>query len=95
MLKRVFTSSLKNKIGALLLKKSVMEVKDFMDYRNYGGAVMLGTKKIVVKCHGNGHAKTVRNSIDQAYRMQLNGLNEEIEKVLAEYAPKNKSEQGE
>ena len=94
LLKKTFTKNLINKIGALLMKKSVMELKDFMDYRNYGGAVMLGTKKIVVKCHGNGRANTVRNSIDQAYKMQLNGLNAEIEKALAEFAPRNKQEQG-
>ena len=92
MLKKVFTSSLKNKIGALFLKKSIMEVKDFMDYRNYGGAVMLGTKKIVVKCHGNGEAKTIKNCIDQAYKMQMGNLNTEIENALAEYAPRKKAE---
>ena len=95
MLKRVFTSSLKNKIGALFLKKSIMETKEFMDYRNYGGAVMLGTKKIVVKCHGNGIAKTVANCIDQAYKMQTGNLNEAIETALAEFAPKRKTEQSE
>ena len=88
LIKKVMTGSLKNKIGALFMKKSMYELKDFMDYRNYGGAVMLGTKKIVVKCHGNGVAKTVANCIDQAYKMQLGGLNEEIEKALGEYAAK-------
>ncbi|MBO4573335.1 MAG: phosphate acyltransferase PlsX [Clostridia bacterium] len=91
MLKRTFTSSLKNKIGALFLKKSILKTKDFMDYRNYGGAVMLGTKKIVVKCHGNGVAKTVANCIDQAYKMQAGGLNEAIEKALEQYAPRQTS----
>ncbi len=93
LFKKVFTSSLKNKIGALFLKKSVMETKEFMDYRNYGGAVMLGTKKIVVKCHGNGVAKTVRNCIDQAYKMSNGGLNERIEAALAEYAPRRAQEE--
>jgi len=93
LMKRMFTSSLKNKIGALFLKKSVMETKAFMDYRNYGGAVMLGTKKIIVKCHGNGIAKTVANCVDQAYKMHHGNLNPEIEKALAEFAPRNKAEE--
>lgn len=88
LLKKTFTSSLKNKIGALFLKKSIMDIKDFMDYRNYGGAVMLGTKKIIVKCHGNGVAKTVANCVDQAYKMQTGNLNGEIEAALLKYAPK-------
>lgn len=91
MFKQVFTSSLKNKLGALLLKKSIMEKKDFMDYRNYGGAVMLGTKKIIVKCHGNGIAKTVKNCIIQAYKMQNGGINQAIEEKLAKYAPRKQS----
>ena len=92
MFKKVFTASLPNKIGALLMKKSIMEKKEFMDYRNYGGAVMLGTKKVVVKCHGSGNAKSVRLCIEQAYRMSSGGLGAEIETALAEYAPKNKQE---
>jgi glycerol-3-phosphate acyltransferase PlsX len=42
-------------MGALFLKKDIYGIKDFMDYNNYGGAVMLGLKKIVIKGHGSGN----------------------------------------
>ena len=60
-------SSFKNKMGALLLKKSIMEIKDYMDYNNYGGGVMLGVKKIIIKGHGSSKTKAIYNCIQQAY----------------------------
>lgn len=78
LIKKSFTSSLKNKIGAALLKKSVYEIKDMMDYNNYGGGVMLGTKKIIVKGHGSSKSKAVKNCILQAYEMKKNNLCEVI-----------------
>ena len=42
LLKQTFKKNLKTKIGALILKKDVLAIKDFMDYNNYGGAVLLG-----------------------------------------------------
>lgn len=82
MLKREMTKNFQNKLGALLLKKSIMQQKDFMDYRNYSGGVMLGTKKLVVKCHGDGTKVTVLKSIETAYKMASSNLSEIIEKDL-------------
>ena len=78
LIKKAFTKNLKNKIGALLLKKSVYEIKDMMDYNNYGGAVMLGIKKTVVKGHGSSKAKAIYHCIKQAYNMENNKLCEVI-----------------
>ena len=52
LLKKTLKKNLKTKLGALVIKKDVYEIKDFMDYNNYGGAVLLGCKKTVVKGHG-------------------------------------------
>lgn len=82
LLKKSFTSGLKNKLGALLLKKSIYEIKDMMDYNNYGGAVMLGVKKTIVKGHGSSKTKAVYNCIKQAYNMEKNNLCEAISKEI-------------
>lgn len=74
LLKATMTKSTKNKLGALLLKKDVMELKNFMDYNNYGGAVVLGAAKTIVKGHGSSKAITVYHCIEQAYNMEKNGL---------------------
>lgn len=67
------------KFGALFMAKMFREEKDFMDYRNYGGSVMLGTAKTIVKGHGSSNAASVRECIRQAYRMETGGLNNAIE----------------
>lgn len=84
-IKASLKSSLKAKIGALLVKKQLYKIKDMMDIGNYGGAVILGTTKTIVKGHGNSEAKAVYNCIKQAYRMEKENLcsliGEEITKV--------------
>lgn len=82
LLKKSMMSSFKSKIGALLIKKKMYEVKDMMDYNNYGGAVLLGTAKTVVKGHGSSNEEAVYNCIRQAYNMESNRLCEAIAQSL-------------
>ncbi len=81
-LKKDIKSKLINKIGAMFLYKMFMEEKQFMDYQNYGGSVLLGTAKVVVKGHGSSKATAVAKCIEQAYRMELNSLTEKTETAL-------------
>lgn len=66
------------KLGALLMKRMFDEEKRFMDYRNYGGSVLLGCKKLIVKGHGSSNDAAVAACIEQAYRMHNARLNEKI-----------------
>lgn len=72
-LKKDIMSSFWNKIGALFMLKTFKKEKAFMDYRNYGGSVLLGLEKIVVKGHGSSNAVAVRKCIEQAYKTAQNG----------------------
>ncbi|MBR6918525.1 MAG: phosphate acyltransferase PlsX [Clostridia bacterium] len=83
MLKRDIYSSFKYKIGAAFMKKMFMKEKEFMNYHNYGGSVLLGSEKIVVKGHGSSNATSVEKCIEQAYRMQQSGLNGNIRDTLS------------
>ena len=71
------------KLGALLMKNMFMQEKEFMNYHNYGGSVLLGCEKNIVKGHGSSDAKAVKICIDQAYRMSSGEMNREIEEALA------------
>jgi glycerol-3-phosphate acyltransferase PlsX len=82
-IKKVFTKSFKNKLGALLLKKDVMQLKNDMDYNNYGGAVLLGASKTIIKGHGGSKWNAVYNCVKQAYKIEKTKLNEEIAKAIA------------
>ena len=73
------------KLGALLMKRMFMEEKEFMNYQNYGGSVLLGTQKVVVKGHGSSKAVAVEKCIEQAYKMEISRLSDKIEAEVAKY----------
>lgn len=58
-------SSLRSKIGALLVKPALKETLKAFDASEYGGAPLLGLKRLVVKSHGSSKANEIRNSIFQ------------------------------
>ncbi|MCB5035252.1 phosphate acyltransferase PlsX [Streptococcus mutans] len=58
-------AGLRAKLGALLLKNSLYDLKDSLDYSGAGGAVLFGLKAPVVKCHGSSGAKSVYYTIKQ------------------------------
>lgn len=74
--------SLKNKVGALMMKPSLRALKHKMDYSEYGGALLLGIDGGVIKCHGSSKAKAVTNAIKQAYEFTKNDTIETIRKQL-------------
>lgn len=82
-LKRDIYSRKLYKLGALLMKRMFRETREFMNYQNYGGSVLLGTEKIIVKGHGSSDASAVEKCVEQACRMQKSCLNEKIAESLA------------
>lgn len=82
-LKKDISSRVINKIGALFLYKMFKEEKEFMNYQNYGGSVLLGTSKVVVKGHGSSKETAVAKCIEQAYRMETGALSGAIEDAIA------------
>ena len=73
------------KLGALFQKKMFADLKEMMNYQNYGGSVLLGCSKVVVKGHGSSRAVAVQKCIEQAYRMVSSTLGEKIEAALDKY----------
>lgn len=82
MLKKNIYSNWKYKLGAALQKKMFSYLKDFMNYQNYGGSIMLGTRKTVVKGHGSSNGKAVEVCIEQVCRAENAKMNERITKLL-------------
>ena len=82
--KEIFSRTL-YKLGALLMKKMFADMKEFMNYQNYGGSVLLGTSKVVVKGHGSSNAIAVEKCIEQAYKMEVSQLSGKIEAEIAKY----------
>ena len=75
--KGIFTKGFFTKLGALFVMKGLREFRETMDYREYGGAPLLGTKKPVIKGHGSSDAKAVFSAIRQAKKfVETNVINE-------------------
>ncbi len=66
MLKVEYTSDLRGKLGAGLLRPGLRRFKRNLDYSEYGGAPLLGVKLPMIKCHGSSQRKAIHNGIGQA-----------------------------
>jgi glycerol-3-phosphate acyltransferase PlsX len=52
-----------------MLKPTFKKIAKEMDYSQYGGAVLMGTKAPVIKAHGSSKANTIKNTIYQIKTM--------------------------
>lgn len=82
MLKAEFTRDLKSKIGALLMKKGIYNIKRKFDYADKGGAPLLGVNGLVLKTHGNSKEQQIYSTIMQAEEFIKNGL---VEKIASKF----------
>lgn len=71
-------SSLKSKIGALLIKPALKETMKKFDSSEYGGAPLLGLNGLVVKTHGSSKAKEVTTTILQCISFKESAIPEKI-----------------
>lgn len=83
MVKKGMLTSLRSKIGALLVKPALKETLKAFDASQYGGAPLLGLNGLVVKTHGNSKALEVCNSILQCETFTKQQINEKIKESLS------------
>ncbi len=65
-IKAVFKKNVLSMLSYLGVKKGMDSFKAKMDYKEYGGAVLLGVTKPVIKAHGSSDARAFKNAIRQA-----------------------------
>lgn len=89
-LKGMFMANLKTKIAALLMKDKIAAFKKSMDYKEHGGAPLLGASLPVIKAHGSSDAKAFKNAIRQAKEYVDNKVIEEMQNALHELKTETK-----
>ncbi|WP_071130284.1 phosphate acyltransferase PlsX [Enterococcus timonensis] len=67
-------AGVRGKVGALLLKPALRNVKHALDYSSHGGAVLFGLKAPVIKTHGSTEKEAVAQTIYQIEEMVKSGL---------------------
>lgn len=76
-------STLRSKIGALLVKPALKATLKSFDASEYGGAPLLGLNGLVVKTHGSSKAKEVKNTLVQCVTFKEQNINEKIRQVIS------------
>ena len=84
VIKKSLMSSLKTKIGALLIKDDLKKSLKGYSLDAYGGAPMLGLKGLVVKTHGSANDIEIKNSILQCVTFTEQQISEKISAKLSE-----------
>lgn len=82
LIKNAFKKNIFTKIGYLFARSGIKEMQEKMDYKTYGGAMLLGVNKVVVKGHGSSDAKSFYHAIRVTYELikkdMINKMKEEL-----------------
>lgn len=82
-IKKSMLSTIKGKIGALLVKSSLKGVMKKFDSSEHGGAPMLGLNSLVVKAHGSSNHQEVCNAILQCVAFTEQQISEKIKSCIS------------
>ena len=80
-----FKKKLSWKIALALLSPGLKKLKRRTDYSEYGGAPILGFKKLAIKAHGRSNAKAIANAIRVASESTRQNLCSRIEDSVGRF----------
>ena len=81
-LRQAFKSSLLSRIGYVIAKGALDNLRQRLDPRRYNGAMFLGLNGVVVKSHGGTDALGFANAINVAVNLVQQGTNQRITSEL-------------
>lgn len=77
-----FRSRWRWRLGLLMLKSGLREVKSVTDWRQYGGAPVLGFDHLLIKAHGRSNQRAIRNALKVANRCIQSNLIDQMKQGL-------------
>ena len=83
--KYAFKKKMTWKIAMALLSPGIKKLKRRTDYSEYGGAPILGFKKLAIKAHGRSNAKAIANAIRVAAESSKQDLCSRIEESVGRF----------
>ena len=81
-MKDAFSKNWRTKLGYLLVKPGIEEMKTRMDYEEYGGAPLLGINGVVIISHGSSKARATKNAIRVAAESVSHHINDQIVEIM-------------
>src|SRR5208282_6661671 len=83
VLRQSLTRTVTAQVGALLSRRAFNDFRRRLDYREYGGAPLLGVRGVCIIGHGSSNDRALFNGIRVAYEFSRSGANELIEQAFA------------
>ncbi len=77
--RHAYGSKLRYKLALGMLSKGIKEIKNLTDWKQYGGAPIVGFDRCVIKAHGRSNARAIRNALKVAAKTVERELASEIE----------------
>jgi glycerol-3-phosphate acyltransferase PlsX len=84
LIKRELSASAITKAGAMLARPAFQRLKKKLDYSEYGGAPLLGVRRLVVIGHGSSNARAIRSAVRIVREFSEHGAGDRIEEGIAE-----------
>ncbi len=78
MMKEAIQRTLRRRIGAMLCKYAMLELKAKVDYAEFGGAPLLGVNGTVTICHGGSDARAIAVAVRVATDAAARKVNQHI-----------------
>lgn len=83
--REIMTSTLRGRLGGLLLKDHFRDVATRMDYATYGGAPLLGINGVSLIGHGSSSPKAIVSAIKAAANTVRSQVTKHLSEGLAQY----------
>lgn len=92
ILKEEFTATASRKLGAALIMPGLKRIKSMMDYKQYGGAPLLGVNGLSLVCHGSSDAETICNAVKQTVKLAESDFIGHLQSQAAEFFKPDEAE---
>lgn len=85
-LRTMFSANIKTKLSYILMKSELKKLKKDFDSSEYGGAILLGLSKPVIKAHGSSKSKEIKIAIHQALEYAESKIIDEVSEEISKEA---------
>ncbi|MED5102008.1 phosphate acyltransferase PlsX [Niallia circulans] len=85
MIKAELMSSFTSKMAAAVLKPNLKQIKNKLDYSEYGGAALFGLNAPVIKAHGSSDSQAIFSAIRQTREFVQSGVVAQIKNAMESY----------
>jgi glycerol-3-phosphate acyltransferase PlsX len=72
------------RLGLTMLSQGLRQLRNMTDWKQYGGAPLLGFDKVVIKAHGRSNSRAIRNAIKVAAKAVARDLSGQIRRGIAQ-----------